>query len=76
MVATQEASAGPTIRQTTGPASRRYDCCIGTCRWRDEFYSHDRDCRALASLVMTSHDLPTCDPQDMFLLDDIRRGEA
>ena len=41
-----------------------------------DFYSHDRQCRALADLVMTSHDLPTDDPGDMFLKDDIRRGDV
>lgn len=40
-----------------------------------EFYSHDRRCLALAGLVMKAHDLPTNDPNDMFAVDDIRRGE-
>ena len=40
-----------------------------------EFYSHDEKCRALASIVMTAHDLPTYDPDDMFAMDDLRRGE-
>jgi len=41
-----------------------------------EFYSHDERCRALANLVMTAHDLPTNDPEDMFLKGDIARGEV
>jgi len=41
-----------------------------------DFYSHDGNCRALASLVMTPHDLPTSDPEDMFLEGDIRRGDV
>jgi hypothetical protein len=41
-----------------------------------EFYSHDRRCRALASLLMAARDLPTDDPEDMFLKDDIRRGDV
>jgi hypothetical protein len=41
-----------------------------------EFYSHDRKLLALARLVMTAHDLPTNDPEDMFLKDDIRRGNV
>lgn len=41
-----------------------------------EFFSHDRRCRALATLVMTARDLPTRDPNDMFLLADIERGEV
>jgi len=40
----------------------------------NDFYSHDRRCRALAELVMKAHDLPTNDPTDMFLEGDIRRG--
>jgi hypothetical protein len=40
-----------------------------------EFYSHDRKCRALADLIMKAHDLPTSDPDDMFIMDDIRRGD-
>ena len=40
-----------------------------------DFYSHDGKCRALASLVMNAHDLPTNDPDDMFALEDIRRGD-
>lgn len=40
------------------------------------FYSHDKKCRALADLVMTGRDLPIDDPNDMFLKDDIRRGEV
>jgi predicted nucleic acid-binding protein len=40
------------------------------------FYSHDRQCRALASLVMAAHDLPRDDPDDMFLREDIRRGDV
>jgi len=41
-----------------------------------EFYSHDRKCLALANLVMKAHDLPTSDPNDMFIMDDIRRGDV
>ena len=41
-----------------------------------DFYSHDRNCRALAGLVMNAHDLPVNDPDDMFLKEDIRRGEV
>jgi hypothetical protein len=41
-----------------------------------DFYSHDKRCRALANLIMKGHDLPTNDPEDMFLEGDIRRGEA
>lgn len=41
-----------------------------------EFYSHDRKCRALADIVMTGRELPTHDPNDIFLLDDIKRGEV
>ncbi len=41
-----------------------------------EFYTHDRKCRALANLVMTACDLPENDPDDMFLRDDIKRGEV
>jgi hypothetical protein len=42
-----------------------------------EFYTHDRKCRALASLVMTANDLPTPhELEDQFLADDIRRGDA
>jgi hypothetical protein len=41
-----------------------------------EFYTHDEKCRALAGLIMTARDLPTRDPNDMFLADDIRRGEV
>jgi len=41
-----------------------------------EFYSHDKKCRALAKRVMKSFDLPTRDPNDMFLADDIRRGDV
>jgi len=41
-----------------------------------EFYSHDKRCRALADIVMTGRDLPTRDPDDMFIVNDIRRGEV
>ncbi len=40
-----------------------------------EFNSHDRKCRALASLVMTAHDLPT-HSEDLFLPGAIQRGEV
>jgi len=41
------------------------------------FYTHDKKCRALARLaVMSDRDLPTHDPDDMFILEAIRRGEA
>lgn len=41
-----------------------------------EFYSNDKRCRALADLVMTGCELPTRDPNDMWLANDIRRGEV
>lgn len=41
-----------------------------------EFYSHDRRCRALADIIMMGCDLPTRDPDDMFIVNDIRRGEV
>ncbi len=41
-----------------------------------DFYSHDRKCRNLAELLMNAHDLPTNDPDDMFLKNDILRGEV
>lgn len=41
-----------------------------------EFYSHDKKCRALANKVMKACDLPSRDPDDMFLAGDIRRGEV
>jgi hypothetical protein len=41
-----------------------------------DFYSHDRKCQTLAGLVMNAHDLPTRDPDDMFLAGDIARGEV
>jgi hypothetical protein len=41
-----------------------------------EFFSHDRKCRALADLVMNAQELPKWDPNDMFLLGDIQRGEV
>jgi hypothetical protein len=41
-----------------------------------DFFSHDRKCRTLAGLVMPAHDLPTQDPDDMFLAGEIARGEA
>ncbi len=41
-----------------------------------DFYSHDKKCRNLAALVMTARDLPTDDPDDMFIKGDIARGEA
>ena len=41
-----------------------------------EFYSHDGLAPALANLVMTAHDLPIDDPNDMFLKGDIGRGEV
>lgn len=40
-----------------------------------DFYTHDKKCRELASIVMNAHDLPTHDPDDMFAADDIRRGD-
>jgi hypothetical protein len=40
------------------------------------FYSHEKKCRTLASKVMKSEDLPTRDPNDIFLVDDIKRGEV
>lgn len=41
-----------------------------------DFYSHDKQCRALADLIMNAHDFPTGDPDDMFLRGDIERGEV
>jgi hypothetical protein len=43
-----------------------------------DFFSHDGNCRALASLVMKAHDLPTGKEtlEDIFISGDIRRGEA
>jgi len=41
-----------------------------------EFYTHDRKCRSLANLVMVGKDLPKRDPDDMFLVDDIKRGDV
>jgi predicted nucleic acid-binding protein len=41
-----------------------------------DFYSCDKKCRALADFVMAAHDLPTRDENDMFLVDDLRRGEV
>jgi predicted nucleic acid-binding protein len=41
-----------------------------------EFYTHDGKCRTLAGLVLTPRDLPTQDPDDMFLAGEIARGEA
>ena len=40
-----------------------------------DFFTNDRKCRALAKIVMRVHDLPKYDPDDMFLLDDIKRGD-
>lgn len=40
-----------------------------------DFYSHDKKCRALADLVMTGRDLPTRDPNNMFLEHELRRGD-
>lgn len=41
-----------------------------------EFYTNDRQCRARAGLIMEGRELPTRDPDDMFLEPDIRRGKA
>jgi len=41
-----------------------------------EFYTSDQRCRKLAGLVMVGKDLPKRDPDDMFLENDIRRGEV
>lgn len=41
-----------------------------------DFYTHDHKCRALASLVLAAHDLPKQDPDDMFLADEIAKGEV
>jgi hypothetical protein len=41
-----------------------------------DFYTHDKRCRALAGIMMTAHDLPTDDPDDMFILNDIKRGDV
>ncbi len=40
------------------------------------FYSADKKCRKIADFVMDAYDLPTRDPNDMFLMDDIRRGDV
>jgi predicted nucleic acid-binding protein len=39
------------------------------------FYSHDEKCRKLAARVMKSRDLPKNDPDDIFAVSDIKRGE-
>jgi hypothetical protein len=57
----------------------RSDCMIiasAKAAGATEFYSHDKKCRALASLVLTAHDLPTNDRDDMFIKGDIERGDA
>jgi predicted nucleic acid-binding protein len=41
-----------------------------------EFYTHDRKCQTLAGLVMTARDLPIRDPDDMFAMRDIAKGEV
>ena len=41
-----------------------------------DFYSHDQKCRDLAKLLMKAHDLPTDDPDDMFLKNDILSGDV
>ncbi|HUT14257.1 MAG TPA: hypothetical protein VMY42_27475 [Thermoguttaceae bacterium] len=41
-----------------------------------KFYSHDKRCRALADSLMIGCDLPTHDPDDMFIVEDIRRGDV
>ncbi len=41
-----------------------------------DFYSHDIKCRTLAGLIMTAHDRPTRDPDDMFLAGDIAKGDV
>ncbi|MCC6492640.1 MAG: PIN domain-containing protein [Pirellulales bacterium] len=38
------------------------------------FYSHNKDCRQLAALVMDAQDLPERDPNDMFAVEEIRSG--
>jgi hypothetical protein len=40
------------------------------------FYSHDKKCLGLAKMEMDGRDLPKSDPNDMFLKEDIRRGEV
>ncbi len=40
-----------------------------------DFYTHEPFCRRLASKVMNAHPLPTQDPDDIFLMGDIRRGD-
>jgi hypothetical protein len=73
-------------RHNSLPADLRYDkrhvlkadaMIIGSARaaGATDFYSHDRKCRALAGLVMKAHDLPTRDPNDMFLLNEIKQGQ-
>lgn len=51
---------------------------IATCKASGAtvFYSHDSGCRDLANLVMKGHGLPKDDPTDMFIKNDIERGEA
>lgn len=42
-----------------------------------KFYSHDKNCRTMAGLVIDASDLPTRPPDgDMFLMNDIRDGIA
>lgn len=40
-----------------------------------EFYTSDKRCRKLANLVIKGCDLPTDDPDDMFLKTDIESGD-
>jgi len=73
-------------RHNSLPADLRYDSrhvlkadamIVGCAKaaGATDFYSHDKKCRALAGLVMNSRDLPTHDPNDMFLLNEIKHGD-
>ena len=41
-----------------------------------KFYTHDKKCRAVAANVMQTFDLPKNDPSDMFIMDDLKKGEV
>lgn len=41
-----------------------------------EFYTNDKACRALADRIMKGCGLPADDPDDMFLLQDLRHGDV
>lgn len=40
-----------------------------------KFYTHDANCRKIASLAISALDLPTRDPDDMFAIQDIIDGD-